>query len=117
MNNSNWDESIVLDAAHLEEFTGGDRELQSAVLTIFMRNAPSYLEILCRPDNENWRVDAHKLKGAARSIGAWRLAVEAEKAEAFGNPPLSDPRRKKCSRELLKRLEETISHIKQLIND
>ncbi len=117
MTNSNWDETIVLDVSHLEEFTGGDRDLRAHVLTIFMDNAPSYLQILCRPGNENWRADAHKLKGAARSIGAWRLAVEAERAEAFGYPAQDDPRRKRCSLELLKRLEETISHIKQLIND
>lgn len=117
MANSNWDETIVLDVSHLEEFTGGDRDLQAHVLAIFMDNAPSYLETLCRPDNENWRADAHKLKGAARSIGAWWLAIEAERAEALGYPSRDDPRRKKCSRELLKRLEETISHIKQLVND
>ena len=114
---SNWDETIVLDNEHLEEFTGGDRDLQAHVMTIFMSHAPSYLETLCRPGNENWRADAHKLKGAARSIGAWRLAVAAERAEALGYPAQDDPRRKKCGRELLARLEETISHIKQLIND
>lgn len=113
----NWDESIILDDNHLQEFTGGDRDLQAQVLSIFLEHAPAYLEILCRKDNENWQADAHKLKGAARSIGAWRLAVSAEKAEALGSPAKDDPRRRRSKNELLERLEETISHIKHLLND
>ena len=114
---SKWDESIILDEVHLGEFTGGDTALQAHVMQIFLDHAPGYLEILCEKDNENWRVDAHKLKGAARSIGAWRLAVSAERAEALGNPAEDDPRRKSHCHELLERLEETISHIKHLLND
>ncbi len=115
--NSDWDETVILDDSHLLEFTGGDSALQAHVLGIFLDHAPTYLEVLCRRDNENWRADAHKLKGAARSIGAWRLAVEAERAEALGYPAQDDPRRSKSTRELLGRLEETISHVKQLLND
>lgn len=115
--NFGWDETVILDGNHLQEFTGGDSALQAHVLRIFLDHAPSYLKALCQPSNDNWRADAHKLKGAARSIGAWRLAVEAERAEALGYPALDDPRRSKCSHELLCRLEETISHIKHLLND
>lgn len=114
---SSWDESIVLDEVHLREFTGGDVEFQHQVLDIFLDNAPKYLEILCRPGNDNWRTDAHKLKGAARSIGAWRLAREAERAEQLGYPPHSDPRRARIGRELLERLEQTIQRIRELGND
>lgn len=114
---SKWDESIILDESHLREFTGGDTALQAHVMQVFLGHAPGYLEILCEKGNENWRVDAHKLKGAARSIGAWRLAVSAERAEALGNPAVDDPRRNKCCRELIECLEETISHIKHLLND
>ena len=114
---SGWDETVIVDANHLREFTGGDSALQAHVLGIFLDHAPSYLKALCRRGNENWRADAHKLKGAARSIGAWRLAVEAERAEALGYPAQDDPRRSKCVHELLGRLEETISHIKLLLND
>lgn len=117
MGPSNWDETVVLDAHHLQEFTDGDVALQAHVMQTFLDYAPSYLKVLCTPGNENWRADAHKLKGAARSIGAWRLAISAERAEALGNPAGNDPRRMQCCRELLERLEETISHIKQLFND
>ena len=115
--NPSWDETVILDDNHLREFTGGDSALQAHVLRIFLDHAPFYLKTLCLPNNDNWRADAHKLKGAARSIGAWRLAVEAERAEALGYPAQDDPRRSKCAHELLARLEETISHIKQLLND
>lgn len=112
MAQSKWDESVILDEKHLSEFTGGDRGFQEQVLQIFLDNAPKYLEILCQPGNENWRTDAHKLKGAARGIGAWHLAREAERAEQMGYPPPSDPRRIKAVSELLKRLETTIQYIR-----
>lgn len=110
---TSWDETVLLDEKHLKEFTGGDREFQLQVLQIFLDNAPSYLATLCKPGNENWRTDAHKLKGAARGIGAWRLACEAERAEQMGYPPPDDPRRMRAARELLTRLEATIGYIKQ----
>ena len=111
-----WNENIVLDESHLDDFTGGDKGFQEQVLGIFLENAPTYLETLCKPGNENWRSDAHKLKGAARSIGAWRLACEAERAEAMGYPPSNDPRRLESSRELLSRLEETVRVIQERCN-
>lgn len=111
---SSWDETVILDEAHLREFTGRDSEFQAQVLQIFLDNAPGYLEVLCRPGNDNWRTDAHKLKGAARSIGAWRLAREAERAEQLGYPADNDPRRIRIARELLVRLEQTVQHIRSL---
>lgn len=113
MAESDWDETVLLDDDHLSAFTGGDSSFQKQVLKVFLDNAPSYLEILCEPGNENWRTDAHKLKGAARSIGAWRLAREAERAEQLGFPALDDPRRLQIGKELLIRLEETIAVIHQ----
>lgn len=79
---------------------------------MFLEYAPKYLETLCAPGNDTWRSDAHKLKGAARSIGAWRLAREAERAEQMGYPPTDDPRRARVSKELLTRLEQTVSVIR-----
>lgn len=113
---SSWDEGTVLDERHLREFTGGDFEFQKQVLGMFLEHAPKYLETLCRSGNDNWRSDAHKLKGAARSIGAWRLAREAERAEQMGYPPEKDPRRARVGKELLVRLEQTILAIQELDN-
>ncbi|WP_020401046.1 Hpt domain-containing protein [Kordiimonas gwangyangensis] len=76
-----WDESVVLDATHLRGFTGGDTDLEAQVLQIFQESAPTYLVALEAADASAWQGSAHKLKGAARGIGAWRLAVAAERAE------------------------------------
>lgn len=112
MAESDWDENILLDTDHLAEFTGGDPSFQGQVLKVFLDNAPAYLETLCKPGNENWRTDAHKLKGAARSIGAWRLAREAERAEQLGFPASDDPRRLAIGAELATRLNDTIEEIR-----
>lgn len=81
MNVSGWDESIVLDTGHLRGFTGGDSDLEAQVLEIFRDSAPAYLSALKAADAANWKGCAHKLKGAARGIGAWRLACLAERVE------------------------------------
>lgn len=81
MAESNWDEDTVLDPGHLRGFTGGDTDFEAQILGVFAEKAPGYLEDLALADAESWRSCAHKLKGAARSIGAWRLAREAERAE------------------------------------
>ncbi len=113
MAESSWDETVLLDEKHLREFTGGDTGFQRQVLGIFLENAPLYLETLCRDGNDNWRSDAHKLKGAARSIGAWRLAREAERAEQLGYPADNDPKRIRIAKELQVRLEQTIRYINE----
>ncbi|MCJ9430303.1 Hpt domain-containing protein [Kordiimonas marina] len=111
MQESDWDESVILDAGHLRGFTAGDTDLEITVLTVFTDNTPGYLETLRASDGENWKSDAHKLKGAARSIGAWRLARVAERAEFMGNPAPGDPRRDAVLDELKGRLDELIRHI------
>ena len=81
MKQSDWDESVILDAAHLPGFTGGDTDLERQVLDVFRASAPEYLAALGDVAQENWKSAAHKLKGAARGIGAWSLARAAERAE------------------------------------
>ncbi|NVJ69526.1 MAG: Hpt domain-containing protein [Alphaproteobacteria bacterium] len=103
---STWDESIVLDVAHLDGYTGGDTELAREVLKIFIDNAPSYLADLGDADCQSWRSSAHKLKGAARGIGAWRLARAAERAEFLGEPAANDDRRVAILKEMSARLEQ-----------
>ncbi len=81
MQTPSWDENVVLDSAHLRGFTGGDSDLEAQVLEIFRDSAPAYLAALEAADEADWQGAAHKLKGAARGIGAWRLAVAAERTE------------------------------------
>jgi len=112
MQESNWDESVILDAGHLRGFTAGDTDLEITVLTVFTDNAPGYLETLRTSEGESWKSDAHKLKGAARSIGAWRLARDAERAEFMEKPAPGDAGRDAVLKGLDARLHELIRHIK-----
>lgn len=107
-----WDEKIIYDPNHLADFTAGDQELIHEVLVTFKRNAPNYLLELAKAEGD-WRQKAHKLKGAARAIGAWNLAVEAERAERANEPVTGSPARKARVAELAKRLELLISHLIQ----
>lgn len=86
MAESNWDEAVILDVEHLSGFTGGDPDFECQILAIFVDNAPGYLAALSGTDDDNWKTTAHKLKGAARSIGAWNLARAAERAEKMRSP-------------------------------
>ncbi|MFC3051257.1 Hpt domain-containing protein [Kordiimonas pumila] len=113
MPNSRWDETIILDISHLASFTGGDEELVNAVLDTFCNNAPKYLVALIEAPASDWKASAHKLKGAARSIGAWRLAAEAERAEHMVVPADDNPKRAVVLKELAKRLEALLRHIRQ----
>lgn len=114
MAESNWDETIVLDRAHLAGFTGGDPSFEKQVLGIFMENAPSYLDILRECDSDNWKSSAHKLKGAARSIGAWRLARAAERAERMQPPMAADAKRDALFEDLQERLDSLLTHIQAI---
>ncbi len=79
-------QSAPLDRIHLSRQTFGDRKLEREVLDLFRTQSPIYLGRVkaARSDSE-WREAVHTLKGSARTIGAWRIAEAAERAEA-GNP-------------------------------
>jgi HPt (histidine-containing phosphotransfer) domain-containing protein len=111
---SDWDENVILDMDHLQEYTGGDKEITAKALSIFCDNAPGYLELLKQADGETWKSRAHKLKGAARSLGAWRVAKQGERAEFLEDPMQVDGRKDACIAELEDRLDELIDHIKTL---
>jgi HPt (histidine-containing phosphotransfer) domain-containing protein len=73
-----------IDLVHLARQTLGDRALEREVLGLFVAQARSVLEMLIGARGERQRMElAHTLKGSARSIGAWRVAVKAEACEAM----------------------------------
>lgn len=111
MKETDWDETIILDDAHLAAFTGGDPGFEKQILDIFVENTPDYLKALSDTTGTDWKITAHKLKGAARSIGAWNLAREAERAEHLGAPQAGTIKRVTILTELESRLEVLISHI------
>jgi HPt (histidine-containing phosphotransfer) domain-containing protein len=70
---------LVLDRAHFERMTAGDRSLQIEVLGLFGEQVESWRARLASGDD--WRQAAHMLKGSARGIGLNALAAACEAAE------------------------------------
>ena len=84
----------ALDLAHLTQATFGDADLEAEVLDLFKDQCRRLAPLLASdaPALER-REGAHTLKGAARAIGAARLAAVLEQAEAVlaeGADPAAD---------------------------
>lgn len=76
----------VLDLAHLERYSMGDRALEADLLSLF--RAQIHLQtnaIAAAEDASSWRLSTHTLKGVARTLGAWQIARTAELLEALGH--------------------------------
>ncbi|MCB1520330.1 MAG: Hpt domain-containing protein [Hyphomicrobiaceae bacterium] len=76
-----------IDHEHLSRYTLGDKSLEIEVLELFDGEAPKTLSNLRNAlsavptDGRGWHVACHTLKGSARAVGAWRVAMAAEAAE------------------------------------
>lgn len=88
-------------------FVGHDEEFASEILTLFRDQFRTYLESLTETKGD-WRANAHQAKGAARGIGAWRLAVMGERAERMAEPPHGSIARAKIIGELDERYQELV---------
>jgi HPt (histidine-containing phosphotransfer) domain-containing protein len=80
-----------VDLHHLNRFTDGDRAINEEVLRLFdrqCRETVGQLKELARGAviPPAWRELAHRLKGAARGIGAFDLGDAAEEAEGAHEP-------------------------------
>lgn len=79
------DEGELLDADHLSRQTMGDSALAAEVLALFTDQATATAETLRKGVAEaDRRYLAHTLTGAARGVGAWRVARLASLLEAGG---------------------------------
>ncbi len=75
-----------IDLDHLNRYVFGDKALLAEVLGIFIDQARSVADRMQQDmSDDDWRLAAHTLKGAARGVGAWRLGDAADRAE-----PLTD---------------------------
>ena len=72
---------LTIDEIHLERMTLGDRSLEREVLEIFARQTTMTLERIAGSGPACAAAAAHTLKGSARGIGAWRVALAAERLE------------------------------------
>ena len=71
----------AVDFAHLARMTLGERELEREVLALFEQQAGMLLARMRGGDRAAAVCAAHTLKGSARSIGAWQVALAAEAVE------------------------------------
>ncbi len=79
-------EGPAVDLRHLHRYIGDDDGLEAEILDLFLAQTPEILEKLMQANGlTEWREAAHALKGAARAIGAWRLADCAAEAEINQN--------------------------------
>ena len=78
--NFNFDPSPI-DLVHLAKQCFGDRDLEREVLQIFVTQSETNLKRLEGADTVACAEIAHTIKGAARGVGAWHVAEEAESLE------------------------------------
>lgn len=71
----------AIDLAHLSRMTLGERALECEVLELFAQQTRLLLDRIRKSDRELTASAAHTLKGSARGIGAWRVALAAEAVE------------------------------------
>jgi len=74
----------LLDRAHFDAMTGGDRSLQLEVLGLFRAQVAGWDDALAA--GSDWRTAAHTMKGSARGIGLTALALACEDAERAETP-------------------------------
>ena len=73
----------AIDLSFLDRVTFRDRTLAREVLVLFGQQAESLLVLIADAGDERTRREAaHKLKGAARGVGAFDVARAAEEIEA-----------------------------------
>ena len=70
---------LVLDRAHFDMMTGGDRALQLEVLGLFRAQVDGWAAAFAA--GGPWRDAVHTMKGSARGIGLSALAAACEAAE------------------------------------
>ncbi|WP_105382654.1 Hpt domain-containing protein [Neorhizobium alkalisoli] len=77
-------QSRPIDLVHLATQTMGDKALEVEVLQMFARQARRALQDLAGADTVATVAIAHRLKGAASAVGAFKVSAAAEKLEDNG---------------------------------
>lgn len=70
-----------VDLVHLAKQTMGDKALEIEVLQMFARQARACLHEMSCGETKRVEAAAHRLKGAAGAVGAFRVAQAAETLE------------------------------------
>jgi hypothetical protein len=74
-------ENRPIDLVHLARQTSGDKALEIEVLQTFARQARVCMNVLAGGQSDVISSTAHRLKGAASAIGAFRVSDAAEALE------------------------------------
>jgi HPt (histidine-containing phosphotransfer) domain-containing protein len=77
-----------IDMVHLQKQTMGDKVLEVEILQLFVGQSHVCLNEISSGDPTMVRAAAHRLKGAAGAIGAFRLMGAAEKLESSAGDPV-----------------------------
>ncbi|MBB3560399.1 HPt (histidine-containing phosphotransfer) domain-containing protein [Rhizobium sp. BK512] len=70
-----------IDLVHLARQTMGDKTVEIEVLQMFARQARACLQDIASGESAKVGAAAHRLKGAASSVGAFRVSQSAEAVE------------------------------------
>jgi HPt (histidine-containing phosphotransfer) domain-containing protein len=71
-----------VDLVHLARQTMGDKALEAEVLQMFARQARQLVHEMMNADAPRIVAVAHRLQGAAKAVGAFKVAAVAERLEA-----------------------------------
>lgn len=106
---------LPIDLDHLAAYTGGEKDLNAEILTLFdgqITDMVAQLNGLLRAgDAPRWRQVVHTIKGAARGVGAFDMGNAAAAAE-----PL-DPASDAAALAALKSLEDEAATVRAFIRD
>lgn len=73
--------SRPIDLVHLANQTMGDKGLELEVLQMFARQARRCIQEFSTGNSDIIKASAHRLKGAAMAVGAYRVTSAAEELE------------------------------------
>lgn len=100
-----------IDLVHLSTYTLGNRSLETELLGLFRTQADLYISRLeAATSADEWKNTAHSLKGSAKGLGAWTVAMLAEKAEAAAGADAT------TRRAMLGDISDALSAVKHFID-
>jgi HPt (histidine-containing phosphotransfer) domain-containing protein len=80
-----------VDLVHLARQTFGNKDLETEVLLLFLRQSALMMQRLDgAADDKGWREAAHTVRGSALGIGAWKVAETARAVELLATERRSD---------------------------
>lgn len=100
-----------IDLVHLSTYTLGNSSLEAELLGLFRNQADVYISRLeAATSADEWKNTAHSLKGSAKGLGAWTVAMLAEQAEAAAGADAT------TRRALLTDISDALSAVKHFID-